>query len=219
MPIPQPSSRWNRAQAAHRTLVHPPSFKFWKLPWIRPAMTGTAMDYCLTARPSRYCSSGGCVPHERNKKRTGSPFGDPLTLSVLLLPRLFSASLASQRFFHTFLFTRFQIKRVPFDFLDDVFLLHLAFEPAQRVFEGFSLLQSYFRQRNNTPKLALSGPDIYCKVQHTKSRGMYDLGTCGALGSPSAARCSFSQKLVRTANCNCRGGYEPVACTGLEGTR
>jgi len=37
--------------------------------------------------------------------------------------------------------------------LDNVFLLHLALEAAQRIFEGFSPLNSDFRQTNYTPKL------------------------------------------------------------------
>ena len=39
------------------------------------------------------------------------------------------------------------------DLLNDVFLLHLALEPSQRIFEGFTLLNSDFRQTNYTPKL------------------------------------------------------------------
>jgi hypothetical protein len=35
--------------------------------------------------------------------------------------------------------------------------LHFALKPAQGIFEGFSLLDSYFRQLNNTPKLVRSG--------------------------------------------------------------
>jgi len=40
---------------------------------------------------------------------------------------------------------------VPLDLLDNVFLLHLAFEPAQSVFEGFTLLQSDFSQSTTPP--------------------------------------------------------------------
>ena len=37
------------------------------------------------------------------------------------------------------------------DLFDDVFLLHFALEAAQSVFEGFTLLQSNFRQTNTPP--------------------------------------------------------------------
>ena len=50
------------------------------------------------------------------------------------------------------------------DLLDDVFLLHLTLEATKRIFEGFTLLNSYFRQTDYTPKLVPFGPDSYCKV-------------------------------------------------------
>jgi hypothetical protein len=51
-----------------------------------------------------------------------------------------------------------------FDFLDDVFLLDLALETAESVFEGFSLLEPDLSQTDHTPKLVPLGPDSYCKV-------------------------------------------------------
>jgi len=38
-----------------------------------------------------------------------------------------------------------------FDFLYDIFLLHLTLEAAKRVFQGLSVLKSYFIQTINTP--------------------------------------------------------------------
>ncbi len=38
------------------------------------------------------------------------------------------------------------------DLFDNVFLLHLALETAQSIFEGLTLLQSNFRQSEYTPK-------------------------------------------------------------------
>jgi len=38
-----------------------------------------------------------------------------------------------------------------FDFLYDVFLLNLSFEAAKCVFQGLSVLKSYFSQPFNTP--------------------------------------------------------------------
>jgi hypothetical protein len=37
------------------------------------------------------------------------------------------------------------------DFFDDVFLLHLALEAAQGIFQGLTFLKSHFRQNSNTP--------------------------------------------------------------------
>ena len=47
---------------------------------------------------------------------------------ILLLADLLAIALARERFFHAFLFTGLQIKRVTLDFLDNVFRLHLALE-------------------------------------------------------------------------------------------
>ncbi len=70
--------------------------------------------------------------------------GDGPALLVLFLASLFTASLASQRFFHALFLARFQVKGVSLDLLDNVFLLHLALETAQSVLEGLTLLNSYF---------------------------------------------------------------------------
>jgi hypothetical protein len=59
---------------------------------------------------------------------------------------LFTVAFARQRFLGALLFTRFQVKRVPLYFLDDVFGLHLAFEAPERTFQGFSILDVYFSQ-------------------------------------------------------------------------
>ena len=41
---------------------------------------------------------------------------------------------------------------MPLYFLNDVLGLYLSFEPPQRVFEGFTLLKSNFRQRTTPPR-------------------------------------------------------------------
>jgi len=87
----------------------------------------------------------------------------PLGL-VLLFSRFFPAALACQRFLHTLLFAWFQVKGVTFHFLNDVFLLNLALEAAESVFERFAFLQSDFCQRYYTPKLVLDELVSYCKI-------------------------------------------------------
>ncbi len=49
---------------------------------------------------------------------------------------LFTIALTSKSFFSTALLSRFQVKRVPLDFLYDIFLLNLTFEAAQRIFKS-----------------------------------------------------------------------------------
>ena len=92
------------------------------------------------------------------------------------LLRLFTsflpAAFARQSFLHALLLAGFQIKGVTLYLLNDVFLLHLTLKAPECVFEGFSLLQSDFCQRNDTPKPVLIGLDSYCKVL-CASQGLY----------------------------------------------
>ena len=70
---------------------------------------------------------------------------------VLLLANLLTCALASQRSLYAFLLSGLQVKGVALDLFDYVFLLHLAFEAAQSVLEGFSLLKPNFRQTDTPP--------------------------------------------------------------------
>ncbi len=71
---------------------------------------------------------------------------------VLLFTSLLAIPLACQRFLHTALFARFQVEGVTFHFLNDVFLLNLAFKPAQRIFKRLAFLNANLRQKNYTSK-------------------------------------------------------------------
>ena len=77
--------------------------------------------------------------------------GRPFDALLLFFTRLFASALASQRGLHTLSFAGLQVKGVALDLLDDVFLLHLALEAAQRILEGFSLLNSNFCQTDTPP--------------------------------------------------------------------
>src|ERR1700691_6231930 len=86
----------------------------------------------------------------------GRPFTAPVLLletarSILLLANFLASPLTSECSFHAFFFTRLQVKGVALDLFDNVFLLHFAFEAAQSVFEGFTLLQSNFCQTDTPP--------------------------------------------------------------------
>ena len=84
------------------------------------------------------------------------------TPSILLFANFLASALASQRGFYTFLLTGLEIKGVALDLLDNIFLLHLALETAQGVLEGFTLLQSNFRQQTH-PQTRPVGPNSYYK--------------------------------------------------------
>ena len=59
---------------------------------------------------------------------------------------LFTVAFARQRFLGALLLARFQVERMPLDFLDDVFSLHLALKTPERALQGFSILDVYFSQ-------------------------------------------------------------------------
>jgi hypothetical protein len=63
---------------------------------------------------------------------------------------LFAVALTRQSFLGTLLLTRFQVEGMPLDFLNDVLLLDLALETAQRAFQGFSILDVDFCQTRLT---------------------------------------------------------------------
>ena len=61
-------------------------------------------------------------------------------------PSFFTIALASEGFFGPPLLTGLQVERVTLDLFDNVFLLHLALEPAERTFERFAVLHNDFCQ-------------------------------------------------------------------------
>jgi hypothetical protein len=114
----------------------------------------------LAQQPNRTWQGEARLPSERVATTAsnddldgGPPLGSsgPNRNLIRFFSTLFSSTLSCQGFFHTLLLARFEVKRVTPDLLDDVFLLHLAFEATQRVFEGLALLQSNFCQSNHLP--------------------------------------------------------------------
>jgi hypothetical protein len=66
-------------------------------------------------------------------------------------PLLFAQSLPRKRFLGPALFTGLHIEAMLLDFLDDVFLLHLALETAQSVLQRFTFLDDDFSHVIFTP--------------------------------------------------------------------
>jgi hypothetical protein len=77
--------------------------------------------------------------------------GERCEALVLFLADLLAIPLTCEGFLHALLFAGLQVKGVALNFLNDVFLLHLALEAAKRVLEGLTLLQTNFCQCKNTP--------------------------------------------------------------------
>ena len=70
---------------------------------------------------------------------------------ILLFANFLARALASECGFDAFFLAGLQVKGVALNLFDDVFLLNFALETAQSVLEGFSLLQSNFRQTDTPP--------------------------------------------------------------------
>jgi hypothetical protein len=77
----------------------------------------------------------------------------PLLVKLLDLPATFlPVPFARQRLLDTQFLARLQIERVPLDLFNDVFLLHFTLEASEGVFQGFTVLESYFSQTYDTSK-------------------------------------------------------------------
>ena len=74
----------------------------------------------------------------------------------LFLAGFLAIALAGQRLLHAHLLAWLHVVRVPLDFLNNVFLLHLALEAAQCILQRFAFLNLYFCQmRLHLPTLRL----------------------------------------------------------------
>ena len=127
-----------------------------------------------------FCKGGGCAGLRQNSHSRGQVAWGGITLAVavavspgraagdglpmlkgadlvLLLADLLAITFAGQRFFDALLFTGLQIKRVPLDFLDNVFGLHLTLETTQGILKGFAFLYSNLCQEKYTSKRSRIG--------------------------------------------------------------
>ena len=131
--------------------------------------------------------------------RAITPRDGPHYLLLLFFARFLAASFAGQRFFHALFLARFQVEGMTLHFLDDVFLLYLAFETSQRILEGLALLNSDFSQTNYTPLLVPNWTTLVMS-----STGAQSQAECQKI-------CINTQKLMRNANCTRLGAYDRVA--------
>ena len=97
------------------------------------------------------CNSAGRGRMEQDRPGMRRPFLTKTVSISCVLARLFPCALASQRGFYAFFLAGLQVVGVALNLLDNVFLLHLAFEAAQCVFEGLTLLQPNFGQTDTPP--------------------------------------------------------------------
>jgi hypothetical protein len=93
----------------------------------------------------------GAIPSgAERRQQVPRPSQVALARSVLVVPGLLTVALASQGCLDPLLFSRLQIEGMPFDFLDDVFLLNFPLKAAQGILQGFAFLNSDFSQTFST---------------------------------------------------------------------
>src|SRR6266478_3614695 len=81
---------------------------------------------------------------------------------VRFAPLLLAQSLPRKRFFCPALLARLHVEAVLLDFLDDIFLLHLALKTAQGIFQRFTLLDNDFCHCSNSPPIRLGLETVRC---------------------------------------------------------
>jgi hypothetical protein len=96
----------------------------------------------------------------------------PFPASILFFSCFLARSFTSQSRFHPLFLARFQVEGVSLDLLDDVFLLYLALEPAQRVLERFAFLYANFSQKNSTSEPAWKAQFIILDFLHHDQYGL-----------------------------------------------
>ena len=154
--------------SALRVVTHPPSNIY---PGFGPTC-GSRRFHCF-CKEVLVMDLGGSptLPNaRRGEKEWVATLAATHRLSVLLFPSFFATTLPCQSFLDTFFLARLQVKGVALNLLDDVFLLHLALETPQGIFQRFTLLDDDFSHFINSPPIR------------------FGLVSCGASRRPSYAR-------------------------------
>ena len=94
----------------------------------------------------------GSAAPSLSEKRGAAFFRLPRHL-IRFPPLLLAQSLPRKRFFRPALLAGFHVEAMLLDFLDDVFLLHLALKTPQGIFQGFTLLNDDFSHFINSPPI------------------------------------------------------------------
>ena len=167
-----------------------------RIPWAcgHEAETTTQTFTALRGPDSRKCSA---EPRGKRRGNLTEP-GPPLKL-VRFPPLLLAQSLPRKRFFRPALLAGFHIEAMFLDFLDDVFLLHLALETPQGIFQGFTLLDDDFSHCFNSPPIR------------------FGLVSCGASRRPATVGCVLlrAPPLVLIIACIVRFADAPRKVAGI----
>src|SRR5216683_5192335 len=96
---------------------------------------------------------GSAAPSREENGRATPALPGPPQFLIRFPPLLFAQSLPRKRFLCPALLAGFHIEAMLLDFLDDVFLLHLALKTPQSIFQGFTLLDDDFSHFINSPPI------------------------------------------------------------------
>src|SRR6266852_2239877 len=121
-----------------------------RIPWAcgHEAVRQTQTFSALRGPDSRKCGA------QLRRKRKDDPAitGPPRSL-IRYAPLLLAQSLPRKRFLGPALLAGFHVEAVLLDFLDDVFLLHIALKMPQVCLQGFILLDNDFSHWFNAPPI------------------------------------------------------------------
>src|SRR5258708_36377256 len=96
----------------------------------------------------------GSAALSREENGRATPTGsEPPPQLIRFPPLLFAQSLPRKCFLSPALLAGFHVEAMLLDFLDDVFLLHLALKTPQGIFQGFTLLNDAFSHFSNPPPI------------------------------------------------------------------
>ena len=102
----------------------------------------------LPASTRSFVFFAAAICHQNGRSLLGS--SDPICGNLIWLPaNLLSGTLSRQGLLQSPLRARLQVVGVTLHFLDDVFRLNLALEPAQGILQRFTFLQSNFCQADH----------------------------------------------------------------------
>src|SRR5712691_8984961 len=167
-----------------------------RIPW---ACGHEAATRSQTSLPYGGLILGSAAPSRgENGRATPTMSGPPLFL-IRFPPLLLTQSLPRKRFFRPALLAGFHVEAMLLDFLDDVFLLHLALETPQGIFQGFTLLDDDFSHCFDSPPIR------------------FGLVSCGASRRPATVGCVLlrAPPLVLIIACIVRFADAPRKVAGI----
>jgi len=143
-------------------------------------------------------------------------------LLVLFFTCFLAAAFACQRFFYALSLAGLQVKRVTLYFLNNVLGLYLPLKSPQRIFEGFSLLKSNFRQRTTPPLsscvdlLVMASIAILSQVDYERIFMLFRNSTASKIASAAERTRSSASSSLQVADNKPDRGILPtpgIACT------